>query len=66
MNDTDKPIKIRQKVAGCPPSIKQVEPQKLAAFFMKSDELFIKVWNDGVILIKDGVFAGVYEKNDSA
>jgi phage shock protein A len=56
MNDTKNPIKIRQHVASCLPSVKTIEPQKLAAFFMRSDELFLKVWNDGTILIKDGIF----------
>lgn len=56
LNDTDKPIKVRQNVAQCLPSVKTVEPQKLCAFFMRSDELFLKIWNDGTILIKDGIF----------
>jgi hypothetical protein len=56
MNDSDKPIQVRQHIAHCLPSVKTVDPQKLCVFFMRSDEIFVKVWDDGIMLIKDGVF----------
>lgn len=52
-NDTNKPMTVRINIADCLPTVKQVKPQKTIAVFTRSSEVFVKVWEDNVILFQD-------------
>jgi len=52
-NDTDKPLTVRINIVETQPNVITVEPQKQAMIFLKSDDVFFKVWKDNVVLFQD-------------
>ena len=57
LNDTTKPLTIRLAPPNTTPDLKPrvIEPLKMAAVFLEGNKVFLKVWNDNVILLcEDG------------
>lgn len=53
LNDTNKELVVRQNIRGMLPTTVKVQPRKAVAVFMRTDEIFLKVWNGNVIMLKD-------------
>ena len=52
-NDTNAPLVVRLNLLHTLPSVVNVQPQKEVAFFMRSNQIFFKVWPNNVVMFMD-------------
>lgn len=53
MNDTRKTMKLRVQHKGVMPIVVDVEPQGTKAIFNMENDVFIKIWDNNVVLIQE-------------
>ena len=53
MNDTKKPMTLRVQHKGALPAITEVKPLEMIAIFNMEGDVFIKVWDNNIVLIQE-------------